>query len=228
MDGLSKDETLFWLEEDCSLHNGIEIISQPCTLEYHQTQFPWAKIAEVARQYGGKSHDTETCGLHIHFNKSFLDGKRSELYQLRLLYLFERVWDGLVAFSRRDFAQLATFAQKLNVPLLEKPARKNLRDLRRAGRCSHTQCVNLTGHAETVEIRIFRGTLDVITLLASVELVDFLVRIAKKLSTKKLQLLTWNELARKIDAQAYPNLAQYLGSIGLAYKEEENNVLNCS
>ena len=66
---LSKDESLFWLEEDFSLTNGFELITQPATLEYHKEHFPWREICQTLRQHGGEAERVNYAALHVHFSK---------------------------------------------------------------------------------------------------------------------------------------------------------------
>lgn len=220
---LSDDEKLFWLEHDSSLSNGIEIISQPCTLDYHRETFPWAKINEIVLKHGGKSHDTRTCGLHIHFSRGFFRGRCSELYQLRLIYLFERFWDKLVVFSRRSEEAIRANAKRYSDPnLTDRVAKDKIAQL--SYKYWRYQGVNLHAN-DTIEIRIFRGTLKVETLLASLELVDFLVRTAKKTSVKKLQTMTWVCLMKQLRYKKYSFLPQYLIKKGLL-EQEGNDVLD--
>ena len=199
-------DTLFWLEQDASLAKGIEIITQPCTLAYHRDIFPWENIIKIVEKHGGRSHDTTTCGLHIHFSRAFFR-KHPELYQLRLIYLFEKFWNELVIFSRRDASQLEQNAKKYGRPLFNCRAKRKMRELQQD--FHRYQAVNIRKR-ETIEIRIFRGTLILNTILASLELVDFLVRLSASTSTKKLQELTWKELKEKISSKQYSYLNQYL------------------
>jgi len=221
---LSRDEKLFWLSLDSSLHKGIEIITQPCSLDYHRTQFPWAKITKAVADSGGKSHNTLTCGMHIHFSRSFYMGRGNhDLYQIRLIYLFEKFYDYLAIFSRRSQDALARNAKKYNNPLYNKTSGAKMREI--TSTYSRQQGVNIHP-SDTIEIRIFRGTLKVETILASIELVDFLVRLAKTKSTKYAQNLSWGELVKRISCCDYKYLMPYLEEKGLL--EEDANVLNRS
>lgn len=212
LSALSEDEQLFYLSEDNSLSNGIEIISQPCTLGFHRDSFPWAKIVEIVTNHGGRSHDTETCGLHIHFSRDFFDHKHSDLYQVRLIYLFEKFWAELVKFSRRAGEQWLHYACRYGYPMFDKPAKLKVHELKH--NFYRNQAVNITNR-KTVEIRLFRGSLNVETILATIELVDFLVRLVRNTATKKLQVLAWTELVTLVDHEQYRYLPNYLKEHGL-------------
>lgn len=203
---LSNEEELFWLERDCSLDNGIELITQPCILNYHRKLFPWKEVMEVITKGGGKGEKTNTAALHIHFNRSFFGRKQSELYQLRLIYLFEKFRDELITLGRTSEYLMHRSAKKYNCELHNTSAKDKIRELRLDG--DRMFAVNLTSR-ETIEIRIFRSTLRVNTIKASLELVDFLVRLAKSYSTRKLQKLTWDDLLGLINKRKYRYLPAY-------------------
>ena len=208
---INEDEELFWLESDCSLHNGIEIISQPCTLDYHRNHFPWREITDIVQKHGGHGEKTETAALHIHFSKDFFGKKHSELYQLRLIFLFEKFYDQLAILGRSTPYLLERSAKKYHRNLTNCSAKAKIKELRERG--DRMQAVNITGR-ETIEIRICRSTLIAATILASLELVDFLIRLALKTNTKKLQIMTWADIIKLIKQGSYHYLPQYIDELG--------------
>lgn len=215
---LSNDENLFWQEEDCSLENGIEIITQPGTLEFFRDKFPWDKIRETVRFYGGFSENTEHAALHIHFNRSYY-GKESQpfsmdnqqrLREVKLVYLFERFWDNLVRLARTSDYLLERSAQHQRRGYLT-----NRWHLTSNGRHlgliqDRYMAVNLRSSKPTIEIRLFRGTLNKDTILASLELVDFLIHLAKRLTIREINHLTWRDLLKRVYKRKYLYLPQYL------------------
>ena len=66
-------EEYFRFKEDGSIPDyGAELVSQPGTLAWHKN-FKWERILRELRAGGFKSHDLDgECGLHVHFNRSFL------------------------------------------------------------------------------------------------------------------------------------------------------------
>jgi len=221
--GISQKETLFHMESDSSLDEGFEIVTMPCTLDYHRDQFPWKDITGTVRENGGKSNDVNTCGLHIHFNRSYLGGNE-KIATLKLLYLFEKFWDQLVIFSRRRSASIEEYAMRYYDQFLpcDDPESK-LYETRSRGRYF---AVNLR-NSRTIEIRLFKGTLKTSTILASLEMVDYLVNLCKDTGIIKLQRLTWIDITAKIDPKKYPNLINYLADRNLIENKQltlaENN-----
>ena len=66
--------------------------------------------------------------------------------------------------------------------------------------------VNLL-NSNTIEFRLFRGTLKLNTILATLQLVDQICETAIRLSDSGLQALSWSEFVSGIK---YPELIQYL------------------
>lgn len=74
-DKMGDGDRLYHFERDGSLSScGAECITQPCSWRFHKESFPWRRLLQAAKECGFKSHDTTTCGLHVHMNKgAFLD-----------------------------------------------------------------------------------------------------------------------------------------------------------
>lgn len=205
---LSTGDSLFYLKYDSSLHSGVEIVTHPATLEYHRKTFPWDAIQEVVRTNGGKSHDVPTCGLHIHFNASYL-AKRADsdpwYRQVRkLMALFQRNYVPLYEFSRRgnnDYTE--------PLPLF-KPNQSldGVKDFKR-GRRGRSYIINIEPR-NSVEVRLFRGTLRHETMIAAIELTDFMVRFAKRSSWATINGTSWEDLVGKMKAGNYEYLPTYL------------------
>ncbi len=207
---LSCGEDKFHLEEDGSLDDGIEIITQPATLKYHKENIGWDRITRAVLGNGGKSHDTSTCGLHIHFNSSYF-GSRYDECVLKLLYLVERFWFKFVKFSRRSEYTLDKWAKRYGDDGFDKyiTREQQHRKVDSTKRMGRYFAVNIE-NSNTVEIRMFRGTLKVSTIIASLQFVDFLVRFINEATIEDLQYITWNSLMARIKTDSYPELVDYL------------------
>ena len=171
-------------EHDGSLDSGFEIISQPATMAYHLSMEEKYKQAfERISQYGFKSHDTSTCGLHVHLSKSYfanVDNATS-----KLLFLFSRYWNELVNFSRRTPSQLRWCAQYQNkVSEVIKLAKEK--------KICRYFALNLTNE-HTIEIRLWRGTLNYDSFTACLL---FSARLAELAKTPIIELnnMTWNDI----------------------------------
>lgn len=220
-----------WLTRDSSLNEGVEVTSHPMTLAEHVSCGVWSEVRNAAVRNGFVSHNAGTCGLHVHVNRDFFG--KSEMVRnvgghkmLRLAQRFERQ---LMIFTRRESARWCSYETegdyslkpvKVSVgtgregkSLLEKAA-----DSSREER-AHSQCVNFE-HCKTFEIRIFRGTLRLETLYASLALAQEMARAAKLHGESWIERCTWYEFAQWAiadceDEEAKHALESYMQSKGL-------------
>ncbi len=196
-----------YIKSDGSLEDGMEIVSHPMTLNYHINYMPWQDVMETAIRLGYSSHKTDTCGLHIHVNKKSL-GDTQQLQEetiSRILYFVEHHWEELLKFSRRTEYQMnrwaARYGYKNNPAEMIEHAKKHSN-----GRYS---CVNITNY-ETIEFRMFRGTLKLNSLIAAIQLVDIICEMAITFSDNEIKSIGWTEFAESIDTDEYPELITYL------------------
>ena len=196
-----------YIKTDGSLDDGMEIVTNPMTLNYHINQMPWREIMQEAIRLGYHSHRTNTCGLHIHVNKNSL-GDASELQEeriSRILYFVEHHWEELLKFSRRTESQMnrwaARYGYKNDPSEMIEHAKKN-------GNGRHS-CVNITNY-DTIEFRMFRGTLKLNSLIAAIQLVDIICEMAITFSDTEIKSIGWTEFAKSIDTQEYSELITYL------------------
>ncbi len=85
----------------------------------------------------------------------------------RLLFFVEKHWNELLKFSRQTNRQLERWAARYGY----KDTPKEMMDHAKSYHYGRYTCVNLTNE-DTVEIRIFRGTLKYNTLAATIQLTD--------------------------------------------------------
>ena len=209
--GISSSESLFYLKEDASLYDGFEIVTHPATLSFHRKGMPWESMLQTIVQSGGNSNNTTTCGLHVHMSKLFFGQSEDEqdTHLLKMLHLLEKFWQQLFVFSRRE--SQSGFAQRYNKPFyfdeLDEVKKLKQRD-------GHFQALNISPY-NTIELRIFRGTLELPTLMATIELCDYFARFSKKYSTVLMHKLNWAGFANRIPPTRYPNLATYMKEYNL-------------
>lgn len=78
LDAVNTDAEYIYIKTDSSLHDGLEIVTHPMTLDFHLHHFAWDKLLRTASALGYRADDTETCGLHIHVNRSSLGNTQAE------------------------------------------------------------------------------------------------------------------------------------------------------
>ena len=177
-------DTIF-SKTDGSLSNGFEIVSHPMTLAKHLRSMKWQKGMDYLTKMGYKSHNTSTCGLHIHINRNFFGSKSVQgINGAKMSYLMESNKEDLIKFTRRRGEELDRWARfgdmKRWLSGASARTKTMLSSAFRSQYSPRNKYVALnTIHAETFEFRIFKGTLNFGTLVASMQLVDNLARIVK-------------------------------------------------
>ena len=199
----NKDEETIYIKGDGSLDDGMELVTHPMSLEYHK-QFQWGEIMKNAISLGYRSHQTSTCGLHIHVNRSCLGDTHDEQEDVisRILFFVETHWAELLKFSRRSEYSMNRWAARYGY---EKSGREIL-DKAKKGNNGRYAAVNLMNWA-TIEFRLFRGTLKYNTLIAALELVDTICDIAMNMTEDEIEKLSWSDFVSTIEV---PELIAYL------------------
>ena len=195
-------------KHDGSIYNGFEIVSHPMSLDYHRSEMPWQDIMDTALGLDYKSHNTETCGLHVHVNR---DGF-GETYEERdaaigrVVYFVEKHWSELVKFSRRKEANLNRWAARyatISNTSTETYAKAK-------GKCmGRYVAVNLQ-NCETIEFRIFRGTLRYKTFIATLQLVAHICKLAAVMFDEDFEKMSWLDFVMTVDTDDMPELIEYL------------------
>ena len=212
------DSDHLYVKHDGSLDDGMELVSHPMTLEYHKNSMPWKDIVETAVDLGYRSHQTGTCGLHVHVNRKAFGCNRSEQDEVisRILYIVERFWQEMLKFSRRTEYQIDRWAARYGI----KDNPKQVMDNAKKGDRGRYACINLCNY-NTIEFRIFRGTLKYNTLIATLQMVEHICQTAMEMTDEEITALSWPEFIEKIH---YDELIQYLKERRLYINEalEEN------
>ncbi len=202
-----------YCKNDGSLEEGFELTTHPMTLNYHK-QFCWEELMKKAISMGYCSHQTKTCGLHCHVNRSCLGKTREEQDEVisRILFFVECNWAELLKFSRRTEYSINRWAARYGI---EKTGREILNKAKK-GNLGRYAAVNLQ-NAETIEFRIFRGTLKRNTLIAALELVDKICDTAISLTEEGIANMPWCEF---VGTLTEPELINYLMERRLYINEE--------
>ena len=162
-------DDLVYLKGDSSLNDGFEIVTHPMTHDWAMEKFPWEMI-EKLRRAGYRSWDTDTCGLHVHASRtSFID--RSHLWK----------WTYLINKNNRECIELAGrnshYAQFYGVkPTSDIVLRKEMPRERYVA-------INLNP-ANTVEVRIFRGSLRIPRVKTALDFMQSTIEFANKLTIR--------------------------------------------
>jgi hypothetical protein len=156
------NEQVYYMKNDGSLNNGFEIVTHPMTFEFIQEHKAdvFKPMLDKLISAGYRSYDSKTCGIHIHLTKKCFT--TWQLYRFIKFFLDNR--DFVTAISQRNIEQLerwATIEEESNDSIVYKAKKKG-------GNSRRYSAVNLQND-RTIEIRIFRGTLNYLSFLKNIE-----------------------------------------------------------
>jgi len=192
-----------YLKQDGSLNNGFEIVTHPHTLEEYQKKFNWGCISGLGER-GYRSWNTRTCGLHVHVSRTAFGNvtKRSEILKaqshelrfIKLIYDNQRQIERIAGRS----SSYAKFNDKGNLANRVKYGTQDDR----------YEAVN-SQNQETLEIRVFKGSLKPARVLSAIELVHASVEYTRDLKVSgSNNALKWIHFVRYVadNSTTYPNL----------------------
>lgn len=123
----------------------------------------------------------------------------------RVLYFVEMFWNEMLCFSRRTESQMKQWANRYG----RKNSPKETLYHAKGSKNGRYTCVNLNNY-ETIEFRLFRGTLKYNTLIATLQMVNEICDVAISFSDEELDNLSWNKFVSQLDNKKVPELIQYL------------------
>lgn len=203
----NRDVEHVYIKTDSSLDDGLEIVSHPMTLDYHLNKMPWPEVMSEALRLNYYSHKTRTCGLHIHCNRNAFGDTSQEQDAVisRILFFIEHHWAEMLKFSRRTEIQLNKWAARYGYK--DKP--KEILESAKKGGFGRYACVNIQNY-NTIEFRIFRGTLKYNTFAATLQLVNEICNAALFMSDEELSTLSWSDFVSNLNHGQVPELIAYL------------------
>lgn len=220
---LSQDNTLFYFKSDGSLVNGFEIVTHPCSLPYHKEEFPWQGVLDAVKAMGLQSHNTRTCGLHVHASRLGFGrtAKQQEIVLGRLIMLWHRHWWRYAQMSRRRTKELAQWClpNREAADVAEEDMVTMLETVKKPG--DRSVAINTwpwdqgDRKKETVEFRLFKGTLNYSSLMAALEIVHHSITLAKDWKFEKVVESKWGEVVGDAQERGYNYLTEYVKERGV-------------
>jgi len=200
------DELYF--KRDGSLDDGFEIVSHPMTISYiKKNKSKWSNILHELRSNGYRSYDTYTCGMHIHISKNVF----TTWHLYRFMKFFVDNSDFVTKISQRKVENLDKWAALTDNPreggkeytqesLMYKAKNKR-------GNSKRYLAVNLQND-NSVEIRIFRGTLNDSSFFKNIEFVQALFDYTKSITETDMSLKSFLSFIK--DNNEYPYLRKFI------------------
>ena len=187
----------FYLKRDGSLSShGVEVVTHPATLRYHTTEFPWEHIVASAREANYISYKSGACGLHVHVTRNYFtlcEATKLGLFVYNNVEKFEK----LAQRKGVGYAKYKKWKPSPNCVYMEDD------------RYSAVNYLN----PKTIEFRMFKGTLKLSTIFATLELVHATCNFVKVHSTQQiLRVDSWGLFEAYVTERKkdYPNLTVYM------------------
>lgn len=177
------------IEKDSSLDNTsypMECITQPYSIS------EWLSNKELIKQFfeliknEGLYTDYQT-GYHIHISKKLI-GKNDTIRENninKLILILENYKDTFKKFARREHFTYCNFMSNYQ----GHKTYKDLYAIKRNKSYGHSTCINMDSN--TYELRIFQGTTDANTFIATLQLTDNLVKVINK---EDITNITFNDI----------------------------------
>ena len=194
------------LKHDGSLENGFEIVSAPCTFDYHKwgqkgkviTDSPWHHLLKNRNLMKNlKSYSTDTCGVHIHLSRAALTP-----LQIGKMTVFLNSDDNYEFLSRIVGRGSTFYAQRENNMKITDP-------IHPINICDRRVWFNLTKR-NTVELRMFRGNTKYEGMMRYIEFAQSLYEFTKFSSMRHLHIKSYFKwLENKENFSRFNNLYDF-------------------
>jgi hypothetical protein len=183
------------LMNDGSLNaTGVELITNPYTLEFHQSKFGWQSLLANVTGIARSGSHTSACGMHVHCNR-----KAISALTLGKALVFVN--------SRENSALIERIAQRTGEQWAARSPKKIVDG--KAQRTSKYEAMHIAD--KTIEFRIFRGNLRWDRVLKNIEfchsVFNYAAVAAMEAVLTKKDYLQWLNKNRGM----YPNLVRFLG-----------------
>jgi hypothetical protein len=194
---------LAYLKNDGSLDNGFEIVTHPMSHEFFKNEASdfWSVLEDLRSKNGMrvKSWDTRTCGLHIHISRTGFSGGSHMHRFLNLVYSNPDFYSTLAGRSSDQWAKFTDINVRDYVRNddgtimrdewdcgIVKQTRQFKHKLQPDRHSDRYSAVN-TNNRETLEMRIFRGSVNGDTIKSQLDLAHASVEYTRTLTVQDVR-----------------------------------------
>lgn len=225
---------LAYLKNDGSLTCGFEIVTHPMTHDFLKNEADelWHTIEMLRTQSNMMAWSTGTCGLHIHISRTGFSGGSHMHRFLQLIYNNEAQYSTLAGRDSSRWAKFDDILEGQYSGIDEEgnrhwvTKRSFLNKIENGSRTDRYSAVNTTNR-ETLELRIFRGTINHNVVKAHVDLAHASVEYTRFLNVRQVRdgALDFEQFYDYVleNNALYPDLmarlSKVLPSVGLARQE---------
>jgi hypothetical protein len=223
---LEHEHDLAYLKHDGSLNNGFEIVTHPASHAYYkQEDNPLWGVLETLRSqpYTMKSWDTGTCGLHIHISRAGFSGGAHQHRFLQLVYSNPEFYSTLAGREASHWAKFDDVVRSERAMddggyWHYKQWRSYKHKLQNHNNnCSDRYSAVNTLNRHTLEMRIFRGSINGKVVKAALDLAHASVEYTRELRVPDVwadALIAENFMEYiKMNVELYPELNERMNKL---------------
>ena len=217
--------SLAYLKSDGSLNCGFEIVTHPMTHDFYKNEaYELWNTLEALRSRVGikvKAWDASTAGLHIHISRAGFNGGSHMHRFLRLVYDNQTLYEAIAGRSSSRWAKFddaqTDYVEEDNEGNREWKSRRNLKSkLDNSRNSDRYSAVNTQNHA-TLEMRIFRSSVNSDTVKSFIDLAHASVEYTRGMSVRDVRqgALSHDNFTSYIqdNAALYPELNARLAKV---------------
>lgn len=157
----------FYYKQDGSLNNGFELVTYPLSWNWIKKNKSDIKdVLSYFRDHSCKSHDTTTCGIHIHISRN----KISNIQLAKICRFFTTNQKFILKISQRVKENLDQWS---SLTTEDKTNIKYVKD----GNHRRYVAINLQNES-TIEFRIFRGNLNFNSFMKNLEFINSILEFS--------------------------------------------------
>ena len=219
---------LAYLKQDGSLSCGFEIVTHPMSHDFFKNEADelWDTLENLRTTYKVKSWSTTTCGLHIHISRTGFNGGSHMHRFINLVYSNQELYETLAGRKSTRWASFDDLVwsdfvrDEEGCPVQDEygytdtvTKRSIARKLHRGSGSERYSAVNVR-NAETLEMRIFRGSVNSRTIKSQIDLAHASVEYTRTLTVKDIRAdaLSADRFTEYIldHSELYPQLCERL------------------
>ena len=221
----SKKENEYYLVNDATINGGFEIVFHPRSIDnwFNEGRVVLNEVIKIARKHGAVSYKGGFCGIHIH--RSIVD-LNSNLATATLMYSIQSIEPYAFIIAQRtgmtnvidedsgclvrkeygNFSRMKEVFPDNDVSnLTQRDIVGQMNTWRHSIAEDHHSAITFGVDKETIELRIFRGTLNDETIMAYLSFYDLLSKWSKTVSLtnlmRKQQSTNWKSFSDFVKTQ---------------------------
>lgn len=185
-------KNFLFFEHDSSLDDGYETKTLPCTMPFlYANEGNIKEMLDIMKGDGMKSHNTSTCGLHVHRDRESLKTPNRTIDEVidNIIIVIEVYKKQIFKIARRGNEHYCRYctADENEQNITSDKIKKS------KGSQGRYSALNLEND-DTIEFRMFKGTLKFESLMAAIELTDAIIDVCR---FEDLENITWDMIINR-------------------------------